>query len=138
MDVFVARQPIFTKKKKLFAYELLFREGMSNSFPDLDGDTATSSLLSSSFFSSGIDNISAGKVSFINFTEPLILQGTPSMFPHEKIMVEILENVNPTSEVIEACRELKKKNYSLGITRTDFSRKHHPFIKLISINTMRK
>ena len=133
MDVFVARQPIFTKKKKLFAYELLFREGMNNAFPDLDGDTATSSLLSQSFFSSGIEKITADKVSFINFTEPLILQGTPSMFPHEKIMVEILENVTPTVEVIDACRELKKKNYTLALDDFEYSDQFKPLLELADI-----
>jgi EAL and modified HD-GYP domain-containing signal transduction protein len=49
MDVFVARQPIFRENKKVFAYELLFRSGMSNAFPGIDGGAATSSLLSSSF-----------------------------------------------------------------------------------------
>ena len=55
MDAFVARQPIFHKNKKLYAYELLFRTGMSNAFPGVDGETATSSLLSSSFFTVGIE-----------------------------------------------------------------------------------
>ena len=36
MDVFVSRQPIFNIHKKIYAYELLFRTGMSNAFPDLD------------------------------------------------------------------------------------------------------
>ena len=133
MDVFVARQPIFTRKKKLYAYELLFRDGLSNTFPDLDGDTATSTLLSSSFFSSGIEKISSGKVSFINFTEPLLLRGTPSMFPHEKIMVEILENVAPTREVIDACRQLKKKNYTLALDDFEYNEKFEPLLELTDI-----
>ena len=36
MDVFVARQPIFDTQKELFAYEFLFRDGLSNAFPDID------------------------------------------------------------------------------------------------------
>ncbi|HDI78267.1 MAG TPA: signal transduction protein, partial [Desulfobacteraceae bacterium] len=42
MDLYVARQPIFSRKKELYGYELLFREGISNYFPDIDGDIATS------------------------------------------------------------------------------------------------
>ena len=39
MEIYVARQPIFNKNKKIYAYELLFRAGMSNFFPDIDGIT---------------------------------------------------------------------------------------------------
>ncbi|THB77051.1 MAG: HDOD domain-containing protein [Desulfobulbaceae bacterium] len=133
MDVFVARQPILTKQKKLFGYELLFRTGMNNAFPDLDGDIATSSLLSSSFFSSGIDKISGGRKSFINFTEALLLQGTPSMFPQEKIMIEILENIKPTDEVINACRELKKKGYTLALDDFEYSSEFNKLLSIIDV-----
>ena len=109
MDVFVARQPIFTRTKKLFGYELLFRSGMNNAFPDLDGDVATSNLLSSSFFSVGIERIAGGRKSFINFTEALLLRGTPSLFPQNMIMVEILEDIRPSAEIIGACRLLKNR-----------------------------
>jgi c-di-GMP-related signal transduction protein len=106
MDVFVARQPIFNKNRKLYAYELLFRSGMSNGFPGLDGNIATSSLLSSSFFTVGIEKISGGRKSFINFTEELLIRGTPTLFPHNKIIVEILETVQPTEQIIEVCKGL--------------------------------
>jgi len=33
------------KNKKIYGNELLFRNGLSNAFPDIDGDTATSKLL---------------------------------------------------------------------------------------------
>ena len=109
MDVFVARQPIFTRLKKIFAYELLFRDSLTNVFPDIDGEIATSSLLSSTFLTVGIDNISGKHRVFINFTEDLLLRGTPTLFSREKIMVEVLENVRPTQEVIEACHSLRKR-----------------------------
>lgn len=115
MDVFVARQPIFDREKILFGYELLFREGNSNVFPDIDGDTATTSLLSSSFFTVGIDRIAVGKPAFINFTEDLIKEGTPHLFPQDKLVVEILESVSPDPKTIQACRELKEQGYMLAL-----------------------
>ena len=95
MKVYVARQPIFKKNKKLYGYELLFRGGMSNAFPDIDGDTATSKLLSNSFLNIGIDQLTGGKVAFINFTQELLIKKIPMMFPIENMMVEILEDVSP-------------------------------------------
>ena len=49
MNVYVARQPIFKRNKKILGYELLFRDGLSNAFPGIDGESATSKVLSNSF-----------------------------------------------------------------------------------------
>lgn len=133
MDVFVARQPIFNKQKNIYAYELLFRTGMSNAFPDLDGETATSSLLSSSFFTVGIEKISGGKVAFINFTEKLLLQGIPTMFPPENIMVEVLEDVTPSTEINEACKSLIAKGYDIALDDFVFSEEWLPLVKIAKI-----
>jgi c-di-GMP-related signal transduction protein len=133
MDVFVARQPIFNRNKKIFAYELLFRSGMSNAFPGLDGSIATSSLLSTSFFTVGIERISGGRKSFINFTEELLLRGTPMLFPNSKIMVEILETVQPTEEIVEVCKGLRNKGYGLVLDDFVYALKFEPLIQLSKI-----
>lgn len=133
MDVFVARQPIFDRDKKIYAYELLFRSGMVNGFPDIDGDTATTSLLSSSFFTVGIDKVTAGKIAFINFTEELISKGTPELFAAGKMMVEILENVEPTPEVIAACQALKDQGYELALDDFIYARKFEELLYICDI-----
>lgn len=133
MDVFVARQPIFDQDKQLFAYELLFRSGTSNVFPEIDGETATSNLLSSSFFTVGIERISAGKRVFINFTEELLRQGTAEMFPAEKIIVEVLENVTPSAEVIDSCRRLIDHGYTLALDDFVYYQNLEPLIELAEI-----
>lgn len=133
MDVFVARQPIFDRDKKIYAYELLFRTGMVNGFPDIDGETATTSLLSSSFFTVGIDRVAAGKIAFINFTEDLIAKGTPQLFSSGKMMVEILENVEPTPEVINACQALKDQGYELALDDFIYAKKFEELLYLCDI-----
>ncbi len=133
MDVFVARQPIFDRHKHIHAYELLFRTGMSNAFPDLDGETATSSLLSSSFFTIGIEQISGGNKVFINFTEELLLRGTPTMFPSGKIMVEILEDVNPNEDVIHSCEDLVARGYELALDDFVFTEQWRPLVAIARV-----
>ncbi len=130
MNSFVARQPIFDTKKRIFAYELLFRAGTSNAFPDIDGETATSSLLSSSFFTTGIDHISNGKKVFINFTENLLVRGIPSMFPENKIVVEVLEDVPPTDAVIATCQDLQQKGYALALDDFVYQNNLVPLIEI--------
>ena len=121
MEVFVARQPILDGNKQTFGYELLFRDGMSNIFPDVDGDVATTKVLASSFLSIGIENLTGGKVAFVNFSEELLVRMVPLMFPREKLMVEVLEDVEPGESVVTACRKLTGKGYRLALD--DFSYK---------------
>ncbi len=133
MDSFVARQPILNRQKRLFAYELLFRSDMSNRFPGQDGNFATSSLLSSSFFTVGIDRIAGGKKAFINFTEDLLLSGMPTLFPHGTIIVEILETVEPSEEIINACKSLRNQGYALALDDFVYAHKFEALIELAKI-----
>ncbi len=133
MDVFVARQPIFDRQRQVYAYELLFRSGMSNAFPGVDGDEATSSLLSSSFFTVGIEQIASGHKAFINFTEDMLVQGVPAMFPKDCVVVEVLEDVHPTEEVVAACRELVRKGYTLALDDFVYQDNLVPLIELAAI-----
>jgi c-di-GMP-related signal transduction protein len=48
MYFYAARQPILDRDKKLIGYELLFRDGVDNVFPDIDGDEATTRLIEGS------------------------------------------------------------------------------------------
>jgi len=133
MDVFVARQPIFNRFRRLFAYELLFRTGLSNAFPGVDDGLATSSLLSSSFFTVGIEQITSGRKAFINFPEKMLLRGIPFLFSPQSIVVEILEDVEPTEEVIAACQKLLNKGYLLALDDFVYTREHRPLMELAQI-----
>ena len=133
MDAYIARQPILGRKKALFAYELLFRDGLANYMPNIDGDTATSKLLSNSFLTIGIDKITFGKRAFVNFTQNLLETDIPLMFPPETTVVEILEDVNPTARVTEACRKLSAKGYCLALDDFVFKLELTPLIELADI-----
>jgi len=133
MEIYVARQPIFDKNKKIYGYELLFRDGMTNAFPDIDGDTATSKLLSNTFFNIGIEQISGKNISFINFTENLLINKIPSLFPKELIMVEILEDVEAKENVVKACRELSEKGYRFALDDFIYNSDLQPLIDLASV-----
>ncbi|MDY0163147.1 EAL and HDOD domain-containing protein [Desulfobotulus sp.] len=115
METFVARQPIFNQKKQIVAFELLFRNGMHNAMPEMDGDKASSQLLANTFLNIGIDTLTEGKKAFINFTENLLLQRIPLMLPAQTTVVEILETVNPTEEILQACQEMAGKGYVLAL-----------------------
>ena len=134
MDAYIARQPILNKEKKIFAYELLFRNGATDkAFVDTDADQATSRVIMESFFSRGVDSITGGKPAFINFTSRLLLENTATLFPKDQLVIEILENVEPTPEIIEACRSLQKKGYKLALDDFVYSPEIEPLIRMSKI-----
>ncbi len=56
MDIYVARQPILDLNNHVYGYELLFRSGPENFFPNVDPDMATSKLIDNSLFIMGLEN----------------------------------------------------------------------------------
>jgi c-di-GMP-related signal transduction protein len=133
MDIYVARQPIFRKDKTVFAYELLFRDGTSNFFTGIDGNIATSNVLSNSYFSIGLENISGNNLAFINFTRDLLLKQVPQMFSRDKLVVEVLEDVQPDTYVIAACKELSQKGYPIALDDFFYHSDMLPLIELADI-----
>jgi c-di-GMP-related signal transduction protein len=87
-------------EKNVFAYELLFRNGIGNFMPEIDGDVATSTLLSNSYLLIGIDKITAGKPAFVNFTQNLLEKELPLLFSKDSTVVEIFEDVQPDPAVL--------------------------------------
>jgi len=106
---------------------------MFNAFPGVEDGLATSSLLSSSFFTVGIEQITSGRRAFINFPEQMLLRGIPSLFPTHAIAVEILEDVEPTEEVIAACQKLVNKGYLLALDDFVYTKQHLPLMELAQI-----
>jgi len=108
IDVFVARQPIFSRNLQVYGYELLYRGGPSNSFDGTAADLATARVIAHSFLTIGAEKLLDGKLPFINFDSSLLLEHAAVLpFPHA--VFEILENVKPTDDVLAACRDLQKK-----------------------------
>ncbi|MCP4136259.1 MAG: HDOD domain-containing protein [bacterium] len=131
--VFVARQPIFDRNSNIFAYELLFRSGFDNFCNNLDGDYTSSKTLANSFILLGIDSITSGKRAFINFTENLLVSGIASIFPKEQMTIEILENIEPNEQILQACKNLKQKGYIIALDDFVLKKTLEPLIKFADI-----
>jgi c-di-GMP-related signal transduction protein len=133
MEIYVARQPIFKEDKKILGYELLFRDGASNVFIGMDGNAATSNVLSNSFFSIGIESLTGNNLAFINFTKDLLLKQTPQLFSADKLVIEVLEDVQPDEEVVTACKELSQKGYHIALDDFFYNSGMIPLIALANI-----
>jgi len=133
MDAYVARQPIFDRKMKIFAYELLFRNSLDNFMPKVDEDMASSQILSSTYYTIGIDKITSGKKAFINFTQNLIEDMVPLFFPKATTVVEVLENVKPSSKVIEALKAIRQNGHVIAMDDFVFTKESIPLLQYVDI-----
>jgi c-di-GMP-related signal transduction protein len=131
--IFVARQPIFDRSRRVQGYELLFRRSQENVARVTDGRSATGHVLSASYLDIGIQELTAGMPAYINFSRDLLLDGTPSMMPPGQVVIEILEDVVPDGEVLESVRSLKKLGYRFALDDFTGSAAFAPLIPLMDI-----
>jgi c-di-GMP-related signal transduction protein len=131
MDIYVARQPIFNIDEQTVAYELLYRSSNQNRFQDTDGDKATTHVLVNSFMNIGIEEISNGKPCFVNFTENLLKLNVPTQFNPETIVVEILENIEITDDILRICMDLNQSGYKIALDDFFISKWTERTIKLL-------
>lgn len=116
MAFFAARQPILDIDKKLFAYELLFRENLDNVFPEnINAEEATSRMVEGLHFNLGLDGLIQNKCAFINFTHESLINQYPQLLPNDQVVVEVLETVKPGKKLLAAIIELKEKGYTIAL-----------------------
>lgn len=133
MDIFLARQPIFDKKNKIIAYELLFRTGMLNKYNSVDGDNATIEVIKNTLFNFGIEKIAKNKKVFINFTENILKSNILDLLSPEYVVVEILEDIEPTLEIINICKKLKEIKYTIALDDFVFHNKYKSLMEFVDI-----
>ena len=133
MFAYVARQSILDANKNLFAYELLFRDGKSNCFPEIEPDEATSKLLTGSQLSLGVEEIADDKLAFINFHEDTLLYRFPTFLDPQNVIIEIVETVPISERLVEACRHIKNLGYKIALDDHDFDPKWDVFLPHVHI-----
>ncbi len=115
MEVFIGRQPIFNLREQVVAYELLYRNKDGNSFPILDSDAATVDVLVNSFVNIGIEEVSKGRPSFVNFTYNLLMGPLTDYLEPAQVVIEVLEDVPITEQLVGRLQELKNKGFKIAL-----------------------
>jgi EAL and modified HD-GYP domain-containing signal transduction protein len=111
----VARQPIFDAHEKVWAYELLFRSSALAKTADVtEDDLATASVIADGF-SLAFSGMDKSRKAFINFPQRLLLDESVYALPKEICVVEVLETITPTPEMIVALRRLKEQGYLIAL-----------------------
>ncbi|MFL7033711.1 EAL and HDOD domain-containing protein [Vibrio lentus] len=129
---YVARQPILDTDKKTIGYELLFRDGPKNTFPEVEPELATSRLLSDHFLSTHYNTL-GDKLGFVNFPYASLINLVPTLFPKESLVVEVLEDCEPTDELLEAIKAIYDAGYTIALDDFVPSKAWKRFLPYVSI-----
>ena len=115
-DIFIGRQPIFNRKKQVYAYELLFRANSeTNQAVILEPDAATAQVMLNLFGELGLKNVVGDNKAFINFTEGMLLSENRPFFSKNQVVIEVLEDVKVTPALIESLKKLRKLGYRIAL-----------------------
>ena len=132
-DVFVARQPIFDRRKNIYGYELLFRSSFENSCRVTDYSKAARHVLHAAWLDLGIDALVGSARAFLNVTQDVLVSGIATNIPADAAVIELLETIRPDADVIQACLELKGQGYLLALDDFVHSPELAPLVALADI-----
>jgi c-di-GMP-related signal transduction protein len=113
--VFVARQPIFDRSGRVFAYELLFRPSAGADQASTQSHRATARLITDAVLHMGLDTLTQGKLAFINVPYRLVLDGLAESLPPKQVVLELLEDAEADDDVLAACRDLRRAGYAIAL-----------------------
>jgi c-di-GMP-related signal transduction protein len=125
----VSRQPIYDRKGKLFAYELLYRNQFDNS-ENSDGDASTAEVLRNTFLEIGLPHLVGDNLAFVNLTSGFILGDYCSALPPDRVVLEVLETVVPDDAIIRALSRLSDKGYKIALDDFVYSDDKIPMLEI--------
>ncbi|MCC9600162.1 HDOD domain-containing protein [Stieleria sp. JC731] len=130
---FVGRQPILTSSQEVYGYELLFRSSETSAADFRDGDHATASVLLGAFTDIGIETLVGEKQAFINTTRNLLINRTLQCLPKDRMVLEVLEDIEPEPEILAAIHELREMGYAIALDDFVFRPELMPLIELADV-----
>jgi c-di-GMP-related signal transduction protein len=107
----IGRQPILDTSRDVYGYEMLFRSGQENVFSG-DADDATRDVIDHCLL---LMPTSGRESSFVNCTRNALISGIVTLLPPASTVIEILEDIDPDTELIGVCRDLRKKGYRFAL-----------------------
>ena len=115
-NLIIGRQQIINRESGIYAYELLFRDRNLNLIDSHESTVATQEVITGSILEIGLNNIVGQHKAFVNFTTQNILEKTPLHLPKERVVIDLLENVDvDDNRILSNLRELSRKGYSIAI-----------------------
>lgn len=133
-EIYIGRQPIYTRKLELFAYELLHRANeSSNEAGTLDQNQATTDVVLNTLLGFGLDQLVGRKKAFINLPRSFVVGELPLPFSKEQVVLEILEDIKADEAVINAVRNFAQQGFEIALDDFIFHEDLRPLVEVSRI-----
>ncbi|MBY0239282.1 MAG: EAL domain-containing protein [Burkholderiaceae bacterium] len=134
---YLARQPILNRSQRLVAYELLFRHADADAAHVTDNATATASVIAHAS-ELGMEQVVGDQLAFVNVDAVGLMSDFIHFLPTDKVILEILETVQATPDVLARVRELKEQGFRFAlddvIDHSDDVQKLQPMADVIKVD----
>ncbi|WP_286238890.1 EAL and HDOD domain-containing protein [Neptuniibacter halophilus] len=114
-QVLMARQPIFDRNQKVVAYELLYRTEDAQGHALFANTEATSEVLLNAYTSISDSGEMRRVPAFINLTRDILVEQKLPEVSKKQIVLEILEDIEPDDELLDAVRKLHNDGYRIAM-----------------------
>jgi EAL and modified HD-GYP domain-containing signal transduction protein len=113
-EFFLARQPILGRDQHLVAFELLFRTAGSTEANVTDDAAATAAVISHAS-QLGMEHVVGAQLAFVNVNAVALMSDYVRFLPADKVILEILETVKATPELLARVAELKTLGFKFAL-----------------------
>jgi EAL and modified HD-GYP domain-containing signal transduction protein len=110
---YVARQPILDAHSRVHGYELLFWNGRDPAFR-AETDLASRTMLDNAVLF-GVDKLTCGLPAFVECTVDSLTENWVRVMPPNMTVVELLEGLEPTPDLLATCSKLKASGFRLAL-----------------------
>lgn len=111
----MARQPILNGSGQVFGYELLYRTSHEATAATDADDLAAARVLNDAVLGLGLETLTGGRRAFMKLTRSHLLGNVASLLPPKAVVLEVLEQANVDAPLVDMCRNLRTRGYSLAI-----------------------
>ena len=133
LHAYVGRQAIFDRRLDVVGYELLYRDSMENRARFEDVNQASATTMLNAFVEIGLDSL-VGKVpAYVNMPADFLLGHYPIPLPPERTVIEVLEDVPVTPELIESLRELRGRGFKIALDDFLLTEETRPLLSVAHI-----
>ena len=137
--IYLGRQPILDRHKRIIAYEILYRKSFEAFAHVEDENQATSRVIVNIFNNIGIKNLVGDKKAFINVNVDVLFYDIFEFIPTNNIVLEILEDTKVDSKIINRIKQLKEMGFSFALddyVDTKDTRELLPYVNYIKIDVL--
>jgi EAL and modified HD-GYP domain-containing signal transduction protein len=114
-EFFLARQPILGRDEHLVAFELLFRAAGEHDDAQMTNGAAATAAVISHASQLGMEQVVGEQLAFVNADEDVLMSDFVRFLPPHKVILEILETVKPTQQLLDRVAELKQLGFKFAL-----------------------